>query len=86
MVVGKNRRSVIGKDVYVGIDVHKENWQVTVRTDGEEIFNGRIQGQYQSLKKLFERYQGCRRIKVRKVLFPGSGLYLLSLAALHTSR
>jgi hypothetical protein len=23
-----NRRSVIGKDVYVGIDVHKESWQV----------------------------------------------------------
>ncbi len=55
-----NRRSVVGKDVYVGIDVHKEGWQVTVRTDGEEIFNGRIQGQYQSLKKLLERYQGCR--------------------------
>ena len=32
-----NRRLVIGKDVYVGIDVHKESWQVTVRTDGEEI-------------------------------------------------
>jgi len=60
MVTGKNRRSVLGKDVYVGIDVHKESWQVTVRTEGEEIFNGRIPGQYQSLKKLFERYQGCR--------------------------
>jgi transposase len=58
MVTG--RRSVVGKDVYVGIDVHKESWQVTVRTDGEEILNGRIPGQYQSLKKLFERYQGCR--------------------------
>ena len=44
----------------MGIDVHKESWQVTVRTGGEEIFNGRIPGQYQSLKKLFERYQGCR--------------------------
>lgn len=55
-----NRRLVIGKDVYVGIDVHKESWQVTVRTDGEEIFNGRVPGQYQSLKKMFERYQGCR--------------------------
>ena len=25
-----------GKKVYVGIDVHKESWHVTVRTDGEE--------------------------------------------------
>ena len=60
MKMVEGRRSVVGKDVYVGIDVHKESWQVTVRTDGEEIFNGRIPGQYQSLKKLFERYQGCR--------------------------
>ena len=54
------RGSVVGKDIYVGIDVHKESWQITVRTQGEEIFNGRIPGQYQSLKKFFERYQGCR--------------------------
>jgi len=54
------RGSVVGKDIYVGIDVHKESWQITVRTEGEEIFNGRIPGQYQSLKKFFERYQGCR--------------------------
>ena len=38
MVAGKNRRSVVGKDVYVEIDVHKESWQVTVRTNREEIF------------------------------------------------
>ena len=54
------RGSVVGKDIYVGIDVHKESWQITVRTEGEEIFNGRIPGQYQSLKKFLERYQGCR--------------------------
>jgi len=57
------RGSVVGKDIYVGIDVHKESWQLTVRTEGEEIFNGRIPGHYQSLKKFFERYEGCR-IKV----------------------
>jgi len=50
--------SVVGKKVCIGIDVHKESWQVTVRSEGEEIFNGRIPGQYQSLKKLLERYQG----------------------------
>ena len=26
------------KKVYAGIDVHKESWHVTVRTDGEEGF------------------------------------------------
>jgi len=54
------RASVIGKLVCVGIDVHKENWQVTVRTEGEEIFNGRIPGQYESLKRILDRYQGSR--------------------------
>jgi transposase len=58
-IVGKMEGvSVVGKRVYVGIDVHKESWQVTVRAEGEEIFNGRIPGQYQSLKRLLERYQG----------------------------
>ena len=60
METATGRRSVVGKDVYVGIDVHKESRQVTVRIEGEEIFNGRIPGQYQSLRKLFERHQGCR--------------------------
>jgi len=41
-----------------GIDVHKESWQVTVRSEGEEIFNGRIPGQYPLLKRLLDRYQG----------------------------
>src|SRR5664280_1152782 len=56
----ETRVSVFGKLVCVGIDVHKENWQVTVRTEGEEIFNGRIPGQYQSLKRILDRYQGSR--------------------------
>jgi hypothetical protein len=56
---GAGRRSVVGKDVHAGIDVHKESWQVTVRADGEEVFNGCIPGQYQALKKLFERYRAA---------------------------
>jgi hypothetical protein len=57
-IVGKMEGvSVVGKRVYVGIDVYKESWQVTVRAEGEEIFNGRIPGQYQSLKRLLERYR-----------------------------
>jgi len=33
--------AVRGREVFVGIDVHKESWQVTVRTEGEEVFHGR---------------------------------------------
>ena len=44
-VAGAGRRSVAGKDVYVAIGVYKESWQVTVRTDGEVVFSGRVPGQ-----------------------------------------
>ena len=59
----RNTEALAGKTVYIGIDVHKENWQTTVRTDGEEIFNGRIPGDYHSLQKILERFTGCQ-IKV----------------------
>jgi transposase len=48
------------KRVYIGIDVHKDNWHVTARTDGEEVFNGRILASYHSLLKLLERFNDCQ--------------------------
>ena len=50
--------AVRGKEVFVGIDVHKESWQVTVRAEGEEVFHGRIPGQYPALQKILERFRG----------------------------
>jgi transposase len=52
-----------GKAVYVGIDVHKESWQVTVQSEGEEIFHGRLPSKYQALKSLFDRFSS-QSIKV----------------------
>jgi transposase len=46
-----------GKAVYVGIDVHKESWQVTVQLEGEEIFHGRLPSQYHALQSLFEKFK-----------------------------
>lgn len=31
-----------GKPIYVGIDVHKRDWVVTVLCQGEEIFHGTV--------------------------------------------
>ena len=42
----------------MGIDVHMENWHITIRTLGEEVFNGRIPGNHISLKKVLDRYPG----------------------------
>jgi hypothetical protein len=57
---GRNQDGKIavgGKEVFVGIDVHKESWQVTVRTEGEEVFHGRIPGQYHALRKILNRFR-----------------------------
>ncbi len=48
-----------GKEVYIGIDVHKDSWHVTARTEAEEIFHGRMPSQYHALQSLFDRFQEC---------------------------
>ena len=35
-----------GKEVFIGVDVHKESWHVTARAEEEEIFHGRIPSHY----------------------------------------
>ena len=32
----KDKTLANGKDVYIGIDVHKENWHVAARVNGED--------------------------------------------------
>jgi transposase len=47
------------KVVDIGIDVHKESWQVTARAEREEVFHGRLPSQYHALRRLFDRFPGC---------------------------
>jgi hypothetical protein len=42
--------AVRGKEVFVGIDVHKESWQVTARVGGEELFYGQMASEYRNLR------------------------------------
>jgi len=51
---------VRGKEVFVGVDIHKESWHVTARTEGEEIFHGSIPSQYRTLRKLLGHFKDCR--------------------------
>jgi len=44
----------------MGIDVHKESWQVTAISEGEELFHGRIPGDYSALRKLLNRFVDCQ--------------------------
>ena len=49
-----------GKKVFIGIDVHKESWQVTAISEGEELFHGRMPGDYAALRKLLDRFVDCQ--------------------------
>jgi transposase len=71
----EKRIGVRGKEVFVGIDVHKESWQVTVRTEGEEVFHGRIASDYRFLRGILNRFAGSK-IKVAYEAGPcGFGLH-----------
>jgi len=49
-----------GKKISIGIDVHKEGWQVTGISEGEEIFHSRMPGDYTALRKLLDRFVDCQ--------------------------
>jgi len=59
------------KEVFGGIEVHRESWQVTVRKEGKELFPGRIAGEYlvlgacgegkRSFLRLGRPYEGRRK-------------------------
>jgi transposase len=56
------RRQIKGLDsaeaLFVGIDLHKVNWHVTIRTVDVELFSGCIPGRWDVLRILLQRYRG----------------------------
>ena len=57
----QNRKVLVrGREVFIGVDVHKESWHVTARTEGEEVFHGGIPSQYHTLRKLLDRFKDCK--------------------------
>jgi len=49
-----------GREVSIGVDVHKVSWHVTARAGGEEIFNSGIPGTYQALRGLLDQFKDGR--------------------------
>jgi len=47
-----------GKAVFVGVDLHRFKWHVTVRTEDQELFSGTLPGQWEALRQLLDRYRG----------------------------
>jgi len=56
----RRKRTVTGEELFVGVDLHKSKWHVTIRTCDVELFCGSIPGSWESLRRLLDRYQGNR--------------------------
>lgn len=47
-----------GESVFVGIDLHNAKWHITARTAEFELFSGSIPGDWESLRRILDRYKG----------------------------
>ncbi len=57
----QNKKGLVcGKEVFIGIGVHKESWHVTVRAEEEEVLHGGIPSQYHVLQRLFDHFKDCK--------------------------
>lgn len=48
------------EDLFVGIDLHKLRWHVTIRSAEIELFSNSIVGKWENLGRLLKRYKDCR--------------------------
>jgi transposase len=55
-----NRQKVTGEDLFVGIDLHKTGWHVTICSADVELFCSSIPGEWEALRRLLDRYKGNR--------------------------
>jgi len=47
-----------GEAIFVGIDLHKKRWHVTIRTSDVELFNSSIPGNWEALKTHLAKFKG----------------------------
>jgi hypothetical protein len=53
------KQKIVGKEgLFVGIDLHKQRWHVTIRTLDVEVFSASIPGTVNALLGLLSRYAG----------------------------
>jgi len=44
------------EELFVGIDLHKHRWHVTIRTVDGELFSASIPGTWEALQRVLARY------------------------------
>jgi hypothetical protein len=47
-----------GEDLFVGIDLHKHRWHVTIRTFYVKVFSASIPRTWEALQRILARYAG----------------------------
>ena len=47
----KPKDVIKSEELFVGIDIHKRTWHVTIRTDEVELFSGSIPGKWAVLRR-----------------------------------
>jgi transposase len=58
------KRCVSGKKVFVGVDLHKQQWHVTMRTEEQEVFSGSIPSRWEALEKLLNWCKEAQSVEV----------------------
>ena len=65
----------LGEELFVGIDLHKRTWHVTIQTADVELFCGSIPGKWEAFHKVLKRYRGCKVTAVYEAGYFGFWLY-----------
>lgn len=63
------------EEIYVGVDIHIKSWYVTVRTAEIELFKGAIEGKWEQLRNILEKYKGKKTIVVYEAGYFGYWLH-----------
>jgi transposase len=71
----RKNKEIQGEELFVGIDLHKRRWHVTIRTADVEIFSNSIVGRWEDLRRILDRYRDCRIHAVYEAGFFGFSLY-----------
>jgi transposase len=63
------------EELFVGIDLHKHRWYVTIRTFDVELFSASIPGTWEALQRLLARYDGHQLQAVYEAGYVGFRLH-----------
>jgi transposase len=70
-----NHQVTSEEELFIGIDLHKQRWHVTIRTFDVEVFSASIPGTWEALQRVLARYHGHPRQAVYEAGYFGFRLH-----------